>query len=167
MILSLYSTQDLTTMARHLVAYDHSRLVTIAEKATKSTKLKGVDVACKYVQEEDEVSSQSKVTFEWSATTPEYQWVETENEWIRIDNTPRTCAFVPADAESGTTFPQSVLLLDYRRTEMREDVDAEGEVTSSQSALSQLTPERVVEDRRRTEGHTRLGNVKWAGLTRF
>ena len=38
-------------MARQHVAYDHSRLGAIAEKASKSTKLKGVDVACKYVQE--------------------------------------------------------------------------------------------------------------------
>ena len=64
-------------MARQHVAYDHSRLGAIAEKASKSTKLKGVDVACKYVQEEARISSHSKVTFEWSATTPEYERVET------------------------------------------------------------------------------------------
>ena len=32
------------------VAYDHSRLVAIAEKATASTNLKGFGLACKYVQ---------------------------------------------------------------------------------------------------------------------
>ena len=42
-------------MARQHVAYNHSRLVAIAELASKSTNLKGVDVACKYVQEEAEI----------------------------------------------------------------------------------------------------------------
>ena len=64
-------------MARPHVAYDHSRLVALAEQATKFTKLRGVDAACKYIQEEAEISSHSKVSFEWSATTPEYKRVET------------------------------------------------------------------------------------------
>ena len=79
MFLSPLSAQDLATMARPHVAYDHSRLVAIAEQASKSTNLKGVDVACKYVQEEAGISSHSKVTFERSATTPEYESVQTVN----------------------------------------------------------------------------------------
>ena len=62
-------------MARQNVAYNHSRLVAIAEQATASTNLRGVDLACKYVQEGAEISSHSQVTFQWSATTPEYQGV--------------------------------------------------------------------------------------------
>ena len=64
-------------MARQNVAYNHSRLVAIAEQATTSTNLQGVDLVCTYAQEGAEVSSHSKVAFQWSATTPEYQRVET------------------------------------------------------------------------------------------
>ncbi len=42
-------------MARQNVAYNHSRLVAIAEQATASANLRGVDLACKYVQEGAEI----------------------------------------------------------------------------------------------------------------
>ena len=72
--LSPYATQDLaTTMARQRVAYDHSLLVGIAEQATTSANLQGVDLVCKYVQEAVQISSRSYVTFQWHATTLDHQ----------------------------------------------------------------------------------------------
>ena len=63
-------------MATQRVAYDHARLVALAEEATASTSLKGFDLACKYVQEDVAISWNTKARFQWSARTSEYERVE-------------------------------------------------------------------------------------------
>ena len=50
-VLSPYATQDLPIMVRHHAAYDHVGLAELADQATTSTNLPGVDLACNYVQE--------------------------------------------------------------------------------------------------------------------
>ena len=83
-VLSPCATQDLPIMARHHAAYDHVGLAELAEQTTTSTNLPDVDLACKYVQEAVEISSRSKVTFQWNARTLDHQ--TEERVCVRVDN---------------------------------------------------------------------------------
>ena len=71
-------------MARQRVAFDHARLVDLAEQATTSTNLQGVDLVCTYVQEEAKLSRRSNVTFQWHAKTQDHQ--TSEQVRVRVDN---------------------------------------------------------------------------------
>ena len=71
-------------MARQRVAFDHAMLVDLAEQATTSTNLQGVDLVCTYVQEEAKLSRRSNVTFQWHAKTQDHQ--ASEQVRVRVDH---------------------------------------------------------------------------------
>ena len=70
-------------MASQRVAFDHARLVDLADQATTSTNLQGVDLVCTYVQEEAKLSRRSNVTFQWHAKTLDHQ--TSEQVRVRVD----------------------------------------------------------------------------------
>ena len=71
-------------MARQRVAFDHAMLVDLAEQATTSTNLQGVDLVCTYVQEEAKLSRRSNVTSQWHAKRQDHQ--TSEQVRVRVDH---------------------------------------------------------------------------------
>ena len=110
-------------MATQRVAYDHARLVAIAEEATASTNLRGFDLACTYVQEDVQITKNAEATFQWSAKTSDYERVEevrviarnANNQGVPLPTSWRTVSLClpldemacrSADAERSAAYPE-------------------------------------------------------------
>ena len=97
-------------------------------------------------------------------------WVETDHEWIRVHNEPRTSTYVPEKSQDG---PNVEALSCYRRTECYHTV---GGAMSSQTIGSGWsndftrilgsTKSQVHEDDWHSSLHAQLGEASWTGWTR-